>query len=67
LKALNTSNVNIEIVNKLKKQVAQLISQIQIMQLLKKIKVVNVKIFNSKCFILRRYLTLINIYITIIC
>lgn len=57
--------VNMEIVDKLKKQIAQLASQVQTMQSLKEIKIADTEVFEDKCSTLRRYLTSINIYIQI--
>lgn len=58
-----TLKVNIKNINKLKEQIAQLINQVQTMQLLKGIKVADAKVFKDKYSTLRRYLTLINMYI----
>lgn len=55
--------VNIEIVNKLKEQIAQLVNQVQTMQLLKGIKIADAKVFKDKHSTLRRYLTLIDMHI----
>ena len=55
--------VNIEVVDKLKEQIAQLANQVQTIQLLKGIKVADAKVFEDKCSTLRRYLTLINMHI----